>query len=173
MSDLELISHIENYVGKITSGYKPVSQPAFSILAINQTVIDDCSATMSLGLSLRLQVEVMVLSKMEQMSAAKDIVGMLSEAMLNNEVSADYKTLIGPFGLVPGIKNKTAFLLIPPIYFDEKFNRYKGSPVTFVWAIPISDREVDFIRQLGVGRFLEAMETTDSDLSDLDRQDAV
>jgi|APLak6261701877_1056259.scaffolds.fasta_scaffold00037_17 hypothetical protein len=173
MTEPKLVNHIEQYIGKTSTGYRSNGNNPISILRIEQTCIDDCSAVVSLGLSLHTQYEIVILSKKEQLDYAKDMVAILAESFLQNEFKIEYKSLIGPLGLIPGTSDKTAFLLIPPIYFDEKFNQLNEPFVSFVWAVPVTNKEVDYINQYGIDSFLEQLEINDPDLSDLNRLEVI
>lgn len=173
MNEPKLVTYIENYIGKITSAYRNNKETKFSILRIEQTRIEDCSAAVSLGLSNFINKEIIITCKLNQLDDAKDIAAVLTEAFASGEFKADYKALIGPFGLISGTQNKTAFLLIPPIYFDEIISKYDDGSFGFIWAIPVTDNEVNFINKSGVDSFLDLIEAVDPDLTDLNRLEIV
>jgi len=92
----------------------------------------------------------------------------LGEALLRGD-------MIGPQNpLIPGVEANSVYCTAP-VPFDERLATYDGSaPLTvFVWALPITGDEAEFVMRNGWSRFEELLESREPDLWDLNRPSIV
>ena len=83
---------------------------------------------------------------------------------------------IGPQNaLIPGVAANSIYCTAP-VPFDERLaTYYDGShpPTVFVWALPITGDEAEFVRRNGWTKLEELLESREPDLWDLDRASVV
>lgn len=75
---------------------------------------------------------------------------------------------------VVGTYPATAIFFYNPIYFPEALAMMPGQPpVVFVWMIPITNAEAEWVASEGAGRFNDLLLERDPDLMDLQRSSTV
>ncbi len=68
-----------------------------------------------------------------------------------------------------------ATLCLPPLYFPESFEVYEHDleSTMFLWLVPITREELQYVREGGGQRFQELLVERDPDLLDLARESIV
>jgi len=92
----------------------------------------------------------------------------LGEALLRGD-------MIGPQNpLIPGV-SATSVYCTAPVPFDERLATYDGSdpPTVFVWILPATSDEAEFVMRNGWSKFEELLESREPDLWDLNRPSVV
>jgi Suppressor of fused protein (SUFU) len=186
---MDLISHIERYLGAIQGGWKDnSSEHGISIASFKNTPCETVNTFLTLGLS----KHVLALTDSKQVrhelvfSADETVPGTLvgslllsiSEFLLVNHTSVHRGQVIRlPVNFVKNIGFDSNFefdaiYCSNPVYFDDRFACYTESdpPTVMVLLIPIYNIEADFIDNNGWGLFEDILEKDDPDLFSLDRK---
>ena len=92
----------------------------------------------------------------------------LGEALLRGD-------MIGPQNpLIPGVAANSVYCTVP-VPFEPGLATYDASdpPTAFVWILPATGAEAEFVMRNGWSRFEELLESREPDLWDLDRPSVV
>lgn len=92
----------------------------------------------------------------------------LGEALLRGD-------MIGPQNaLIPGVAANSVYCT-SPVPFDGGLATYDGSepPTVFVWILPVTGEEAEFVMRNGWSKFEELLESREPDLWDLNRASVV
>ena len=179
---MDLIGHIEKYLGKIQGG-EAISHEEYGRLNFgyfkNQP-FDDLLTYITLGLSHHVisinenkDVRCELLFSVMEMYEHDNIYNLLR--YVANEILSTHKALLRGQTLIlpPGILkdcNMNGLYVSLPIFFDEDFHVYNSSPPTvFCWIFPLYSEEMDFIAHNGWNRFEDILEVIDCNLWDLKR----
>jgi hypothetical protein len=84
--------------------------------------------------------------------------------------------VIGPYGPIIDGSNLEACYVTIPSYFPESFDAFKvddRKTIIMSWLIPITSREVEFIRKNGWEEFEDKLEELDPDLIDFQRESII
>jgi hypothetical protein len=175
-----LIRYLEDHLGPISSGFKVEGERVQLSRFENQPVHGATTLT-TLGLSNHelhladggsLREELIVAARKESEidylgralhGIAKDILER-HHALLRGDV-------LGPRGPVVPDSTLEAFFCIHPAYWPESFDLFEGPEfeVGFLWLVPITKKESDYIANEGWKPMLDKIEAQDPDLLDLKR----
>lgn len=179
---MSVIDHAEKYLGKISRGWKDTSVPK----GLRIVSFRDCPGkTVTTFLSLGMSDHILSLSETKKVrqelifsvysTADSDLVVSfllsLCEAILDRTKAVRRGEVI-PLSreLARAIKFQAIYCAIP-VFFDDDFSTYdESSPATvIVWALPIYQIEIDYIKSNGWESFEDLLEKKDPDLCSLDR----
>lgn len=185
--DTAVVKHLETHLGTIQHGWSvdaegfPVS---FQVVELGREKEPTVKQFATLGLSnfpLISRVSGKAIS-CELVMVARNGSGAIPGVMqqIGRELVQQGNALlrgdvIGPRGLLVAGSQLAALYASIPTWFPDSFaSCTTGSgTVVFVWLIPISCEEADFIRQNGWNVFEETLQQCDPDLSDLLRASTV
>ncbi|WP_343575833.1 suppressor of fused domain protein [Pseudomonas sp.] len=179
---MNLISHIENTLGKVDQGWTVKSgRGSVQVLCFKNKPYDGVVTYVTLGLSDtalsmpkgREVRQELVFTAYEGFSAEEIASFMLSfcDYILARKQALLRGDVIGPSAsLIPGVAVNSVYASIPVI-FDDAFATYNGSfPHTvMVWLVPLLEDEAEFVKANGWGCFEDILERKDPDLMELNR----
>jgi hypothetical protein len=186
-----LPEHIATYLGRVDdawtleTGTLGTDQHDLQVVKVSNTPVEGVTTYATLGLShaiLRMPGD--RVTRQELIFAAYDrfpaddiasfllmfgaSVASLGEALLRGD-------MVGPQdGLIPGAAANSVYCTVP-VPFDPQLATYEGSdpPTAFVWILPTTGEEAEFVMRNGWSRFEELLESREPDLWDLDRASVV
>lgn len=180
-----LVQHLEQHIGKILHGWSTDARGnhvAFQVVQLENVL--GVNAYSTLGLSkYSLQSRVTRKSiRSELIMLCRDggdsIPGVLQQVgqeLVNQEKALLRGDVIGPKNaLIPGSQLRALYASIP-VYLPDSFGRCEAEqgPVVFIWLIPISLPEVEYVRNRGWDAFEKVLQKQDPDLTDFFRQSVV
>lgn len=177
------INHVESYIGEIEKGWVlPGHDDTLQVVKIMPKDIADTSCYLTLGVSdnrYRLSNSdrssrfefLLLVPKEHEVTYAPSILDDVIIAMKNKGEAFLRGDIIGPKGILFNNTDKTALYVAPPMCLDENLNGFtiEGDEVVFVWLVPISTQECEFIARMGWESFEDALEENEVDVLDFDR----
>jgi hypothetical protein len=181
-----LPEHIAAYLGRVEDAWHLETEtPGLEVVKTSNHPVRGACAYATLGLSntvlrmpgSRTVRQELVFATYERFSAP-DIASFLltfgasilslGEALLRGD-------MIGPQNpLIPGV-SATSVYCTAPVPFDERLATYDGSdpPTVFVWILPATSDEAEFVMRNGWRKFEELLESREPDLWDMNRPSVV
>lgn len=182
-----LLNHVEENIGTIKEGWiLPKQNKNIQVVKIEPKDIPESNCFLSIGLSntlyplnrsekkIRLEL-FLLLPNDHEPSYAPSII---EDAMIEMQISGKAflrGDVIGPKGEIFENSKMTALYVAPPICFDEKTAGFKiaKSEVIFMWLVPISTTESDYIKRNGWESFEDILENNEIDVLDIFRKPSV
>lgn len=183
-----LIEHYELSLGPIRAGWtvdaNGVRLP-FQIVQFDGGPIEDMGTLVTLGYSnyrlrlahSRIRQELMLFARPKWIPA--NLPGILQQVALK-AIDADLAIGVSEVlerrgELIPGT-GMVALYALPPVYFPDDFHVVSSAlheDIFLVWLVPITQKELNFVRTYGSEEFETTLETVDPDLLDLSRESVV
>jgi antitoxin YqcF len=181
-----LPEHIATFLGKLEDSWhletgshdlqvvKASNQPAPGVTAYATLGMSHAVLRMPGGRTVRQELVLAAYERFPPASVASFLLTFgasilsLGEALLRGD-------MIGPQNaLIPGVAANSIYCTAP-VPFDERLATYDGSePLTvFVWALPVTGDEAEFVMRNGWSKFEELLESREPDLWDLNRPSVV
>lgn len=179
---MTIIEHAEKYLGEITRGWKDEdSEGNLQIVSFQDRPGESATTFLSLGLSDHVldisdtkSVRHELVFSIYSMAISTMVVSFLFSLCeaISNRGKAVLRGEVIPLSseIAKRIGFEAVYCAIP-VFFDDGFATYgESSPSTvIVWALPIYQREVDYIEKNGWEAFEDLLEEKDPDLCALDR----
>lgn len=182
-----LIEHIERHLGTIIEGWPEeidgVAAPCM-VVRTERGPTDGSQTLVTLGLSKSL----LALSddrtvRLELVVAFRDrarvghfpgVLRDLARECVQRGKAVARGQVLGPRGTLVEDTRLAALYVSNPVYFPAPFRRFdppSGGPIVFVWLVPITAAEADYVGTHGWQAFEQRLEEVDPDLLDFDRAD--
>jgi hypothetical protein len=186
MTRVRIRDHIRNTLGPITREWEEENDGArlpFSIVEVAGQPTTHAVTFATVGLSdAALHFPSGKLARQELVFACHDssrhenIHGLLGVVALDRTKDGNALArgeVKGPAGLLPGATRLEALYASLPAYFPDSFALARSTePAThFLWLIPITVGEAEFVRREGWSRFEDLIVQQDPDLLDLERSE--
>lgn len=173
---MELINHIEKYLGKITSGesitteefgklqfLKFENQPFENIVTYSTLGLSNHILNIKDGKDVRMELIASV-NDTEEGSAINDLLHYIAHKMLINHKAI----LRGQVIPIPNniLRNSFESVYVSiPVFFEEEFASLKGTDpdVIFAWVFPLFRNEADFIQKEGWNKFEDYLQENEID----------
>jgi hypothetical protein len=177
---MKLYDHIEKHLGKIVEGWAPeTGKFNIQVVRFDATPLKGVSTYSTLGLS-------NFVLNINEKKVRQEFVFSVYDHYSASEVAsflmtfAEYIADTGNGLLRGSIKMGGALIddavsngvyASVPVFFADEFNVFDSTvpPVVFVWLIPISDKDADFIEANGWNEFEDRLEQNDCDFWSLNR----
>lgn len=184
---MNVLEHLESFLGETDGGWKdpPGETWPFYVLGFSHGPIKDSLTLSTLGLSdfelecgaKRIRHELMFMTR--QSFGSRNIPAILHDVGVEAiERKHPYLRgeVIGPRGKLFPDTELEALFASSPCYFPDEFANCTpddGTVRIFVWLIPITRREADFIATSGWKAFEDRLLQADPDLLDMNRKSVV
>lgn len=186
MLDKKVIDHVEHYLGRIDYGWKDSnSLSGITIARFREQPVEGLNTFTTLGLSdhillmpnnreVRQELVFSALSNVLSEDIVRHLLNLVESILLNHEALLRGQ-VIGPTVSTISTSHMKWMYVSMPILFDEKFETFRDSvPSTvFAWIFPIFESEANYIREHGWEAFEDILETKDPDLWDLNRHSVI
>lgn len=183
-----LIRHIEAYLGRIERGWKmdaDLHGMPFQAVRLSGENLPKAKYFSTLGLSnfpLKSRTSdktilcELVMATHDDGGMSPSLLHQVGQEVVESGHAPLRGDVIGPRGsLIEGATTEALYASIP-VYFPDEFAScmIKGTgTVIFIWLIPITDKEADFVNRSGWDAFEDLLEKEDPDLLDLFRSSIV
>lgn len=184
----DFIDHLEQFLGPIHYGWKPVAAPSdIRAVMFKNRPCDGVDTFSSLGLSDeplsmkggRIVREELLLSVYPRYPVAQlaSFLTTLADSLRSKGTALLRGDVVGPAdSLIPGARPRAVYASLP-VFLPESFATFRGTePSTvIVWLIPLVGRETEFVKEAGWEAFEDILESRGNkvDLWDLDREPVV
>ncbi|WP_343643670.1 suppressor of fused domain protein [Chryseobacterium sp.] len=181
---MNLIEHIEKYLGAITSG-ESVNNDEFGKLIFcrfDNQPDNNITTYLTLGLSdhilnikedkqVRMEILTSIYSSQEN-SKIYDLLLYVADKMLRTHRAILRGQVIDIPDNIFDNKEFTSVYVSVPVFFEDDFASFKVStPATiFAWIFPLYENESNFINKNGWNKFEDELEVSDCDFWDLNRK---
>ncbi len=181
---MEVIKHIEKYLGAITGGESISNEKdeKFLFAKFRNQPIENVTTYTSLGLSnhvvnikddkdIRMELIFSIYTEQES-NLINDILFYIGNKILqNHKAPLRGQTIDIPKNILPD-SSLTALYVSIPVFFEEDFAVIKGTDpdIIFAWLFPIFKEEKDFIIKHGWSKFEDILESAECDFWDLKRE---
>jgi len=179
----KLIEHMEMYLGEIQDGWTGASsdhESAFQVARFKNGAIDGhCFSTIGLSNHVVHSVKSGKKFRCELMMMAHDGVNVLpaildqvAHEMLDSGVVLLRGDVIGPRGRIFERSDMSCLYVTNPVYLPDEFcicEVPELGPVLFIWLVPITEAEGNFVRASGWEAFEDLLQDDDPDLLDIYR----
>lgn len=173
---MELINHIEKYLGKITSGESITSeeygklqflkfqnQPFENIVTYSTLGLSNHILNIKDGKDVRMELIASV-NNTEEDSFVNDLLLYVATNMLINHKAILRGQVIPIPNNILGNSFESVYVSIP-VVFEEEFASLKGAEpdVIFAWIFPLFKNEADFIQKEGWKKFEDYLQENEID----------
>lgn len=173
---MDLIQHIEKHVGRIENSWQLPDFPSFQVLRFRNQPNSGITTFCTLGMSraklhlpnLRLVKLEFIFSIKEGLYDDEDVASFLltfTQSIIESGTAVLRGEVIGPGPpIFSNCKSNNIYCSIP-VFFGDEFDLFDSKPIqtVFVWLIPLTETDANFIKVNGWRRFedeLEKIETT-------------
>ena len=178
---MELIEHLEKYLGPITTGrslkhpsyklqvVKFENQPEQDIMTFSTLGLSKYNLKMSDNQYIRQELLVAVSKEYKDEEVASFLLS-FAEHVIASKRCLLRGDVIGPGPpIIEGVQANGVYASVPVI-FDSEFYEAKGNVNTiFVWLIPVLTEEIEFIHEYGWSNFEDKLEQVYCNFWDLNR----
>jgi hypothetical protein len=179
---MSIINHLEEYLGKITKGWKDESishltaarfkdEPFEGATTFSTLGLSDLIHTLENGKTFRQELLFSTYSYFSQEQVASFLLT-FAEFLLSNKKALLRGDIIGPSTPIIIGTEMNSIYVTNPIVFDEKLAVYGGliPPTIVIWLVPVYEVEANYIRNNGWSKFESILEQCQPDFWDLKRQ---
>ncbi len=179
-----LIEHLELYLGRIESGWKPPewTDPAIQVVECRFGKIPGVTVFSTVGLSSfalasqvsgkKIRQELFVMVRDEQLdSRLPAALDQVARECARGDKPVLRGEVLGKRGRLLDKGDFIGFYVTLPIYYPNAFWTFnaKEGQIVFCWLLPIKSKEQSYIQQHGWSAFEELLDKAEVDLFDLDR----
>lgn len=183
---MNIIDHVEHYLGQMDHGWKPTGSPeGVSVSRFCDQPVEGMSTFVTFGLSShRLSMsdkrevrQELISTNIKSVSSDGPVSFLLNVA---DSILFNHEALLRGQVIEPGRSIFTdspmnAVYVSIPVLFDEGLYTFKETspPTVLAWLIPIYANEAKYIKEHGWDNFEDILERKDPDLWDLERPPVV
>jgi Suppressor of fused protein (SUFU) len=179
---VDVPEHIEKYLGNIEYGWSLANEAAgFQIVKVSNQPAPAVTTYSTLGMSRtklimpknRVVRQELIFSAFEGYNSPKIASFLLNfgDSVLRSGRALLRGDVLGPYSsLTQGAHVNFIYCTVPVMFDSRLATMVDSDPATvFVWLMPITDREAQFVKSNGWSKFEDILETSSPNFWDLDR----